>query len=373
VRVSKLRYLIQVGFFVLLIYAGMLGLRRLTVWGHELSLPTLSCEYAQLRVMKCYLHDLQTFATRGAADRYMSLIEPTVFFLLLCLLAGRAWCGWACPLGLIQDIASDARAKLGFGSWRAGRRTKEAFAFTAYALLGFMVVIAVLIGRPDSRLYPLAGSLASPYCLICPGRQVLPLLQGDAANFLLFDRFTAVTRVMSALAMLTVGLFVLGMPVMRRFWCRICVLGILMQFLRVNRWSLFALTKEPKRCTYCGACERACPVDISEVFEERERTTMRQTDCQLCLKCVEACPEDDALKAKWAGRVVMSLGMCAGNWAEDKGVVHGHGDGSVHGHGMRYGNQSRSAGLKGDEVWFGQYEWVQRWFSWRRFSRSARS
>jgi polyferredoxin len=258
-----------------------------------------------LRVAKCYLHDLQTFATRGAADHYLSLLEPTLFFLLFCLLFGRAWCGWACPLGTIQDVASDLRAKLGLRYWRAGVRSKEVFAFTAYALLGFMVAIAVLIGRPESRLYPLAGSLATPYCLICPGRQVLPLFQGDAANLLLFDRYTAVTRTMSVLAMATVGLFVLGMPVMRRFWCRLCVLGILMQFLRVNRWSLFALTKAPKRCTYCGSCSRACPVDILEIYEERERTAVRLADCHLCLKCVEACPEDEALTAKWAGRVVM--------------------------------------------------------------------
>jgi polyferredoxin len=280
-------------------------MRRLTIGGHEPSLPTLSCEYARHKVMKCYLHDLQTFLTRGAADRYKSLIEPTAYFLMFCFLFGRAWCGWACPLGFVQDCTSHVRTALGFGSVRAGRRAKKAFATTAYALLGIAVFLSVFIGRPESRLYPYAGSLTAPYCQLCPARQVLPMMQGDATNFLLYDRYTPLTRVMSVLGMVTVAAFLLGMPVMRRFWCRFCALGILMRLLRINRWAALGLVKDTQRCTYCGSCERACPVDIHEIFEERERASARLAHCHLCLKCVEACPEDGVLEARMAGKRLM--------------------------------------------------------------------
>lgn len=303
-RVSRLRFIVQALFFVLFVYAGLLGMRRLTIGGREPSLPTLSCEYARQKVMKCYLHDLQTFLTRGAADRYVSLIEPTAFFLLFCLLAGRAWCGWACPLGFLQDCVSRVRAWLGLGFVRAGPRARNAFAWTAYVFLGLAVFLSVFIGRPKSRLYPMQASLTAPYCLICPARQMLPLLQGDANNFLLFDQFTAVTKVMSILGMVTVAMFLLGSPVMRRFWCRFCAMGILMRFLRINRWARLGLVKDPHRCTYCGSCERACPVDITEIYEEREDASARVPACHLCLQCVEACPEDGALEARWFGRKI---------------------------------------------------------------------
>jgi len=304
VRVARLRFIVQALFFVLFLYAGLLGMRRLTIAGREPSLPTFSCEYARQKIVKCYLHDLQTFATRGAADRYVSLIEPTLFFLFFCLLAGRAWCGWACPLGFLQDCISHVRVALGFGCVRAGPRARAAFAWTAYAFLGLAVFLSVFIGRPESRLYPLQGSLTSPYCQICPARQLLPLVQADASNFLLYDRFTAATRVMSVLGMVTVSMFVFGAPVMRRFWCRFCAMGILMRLLRINRWSCLGLVKDPKRCTYCGTCERVCPVDISQVYHEREDRSVRLAACHLCLKCVEGCPEDGVLEARWFGRKV---------------------------------------------------------------------
>jgi len=303
-RVSRLRFGVQALCFVLFVYAGLLGMRRLTILGREPPLPTLSCEFAKQKIVTCYLFDLQTFLTRGAADHYVSLIEPTVFFLLFLLLLGRAWCGWACPLGFLQDCVEKIRAALGFGFLRAGPRAKRIFAGTAYTLLVSAVFLSIFIGRAESRLYPLQNSLAAPYCQICPARQLLPLAQGDTKNLLLYDRYTPTTRVMSVLAMVAVGSFLLLAPVMRRFWCRICIMGILMRFLRVNRWAVFGLVKEPRRCTYCGSCERVCPVDIREVFEERVRKPLHVADCHLCLKCVEACAEDNVLEARWLGRRV---------------------------------------------------------------------
>jgi len=306
VRVSRLRFTVQALCFVLFVYAGLLGLRRLRIAGRELSLPTLSCEFLQYKTVTCYLYDLQAFLTRGATERYISLIEPTVIFLTFCFFFGRAWCGWVCPLGFLQDLISDLRAApgLGLGFLRAGPRAKRAFTITAYSLLGLAVFLAVFIGRPESRLYPFAGSLATPYCQICPALQLLPLAQGDARNFLLFNRDTAVSEAMSALGIVAVASFLLMTPVMRRFWCRLCAMGILLRLLRVNRWAMLGLAKEPRRCTYCGTCERVCPVDIREVFEERKKWSVRVGDCHLCLKCVEACGEDNALQARWLGATV---------------------------------------------------------------------
>jgi ferredoxin len=365
-RVSTLRFCVQLLFFVLFVYAGLWGMRQLRIGRHEPSFPTLSCEFVQNKVIKCYLLDLQRSLMNGASNWYMGLIEPTVFFLAFCLLLGRAWCGWICPLGFLQDCIGWIRAALGLGYLRSGPRAKRVYAVTAYSLLGMTVFLSFFLGRPESRLYagpntsrsdnssrtgtrirncqfcrpgetshghpdggccavcriippsvpaPLGEigrggtqwqvGLAVPYCQICPALQLLPLAQGDTKSFLLFDHSTASGWVMSILAVTTLASFLLLTPVMRRFWCRLCAMGILMRFLRVNRWAMFELVKEPHRCTYCGSCERACPMDITEIFEERVKPSVRVADCHLCLKCVEACAEDHVLEAHLLGRRVM--------------------------------------------------------------------
>jgi ferredoxin len=56
------------------------------------------------------------------------------------------------------------------------------------------------------------------------------------------------------------------------------------------------LRKEGKRCTKCGICQRSCPVQVEEVYEEKEKEKIAPSDCILCFRCVEMCPEKDALK-----------------------------------------------------------------------------
>ncbi|MCX8037607.1 MAG: 4Fe-4S binding protein [Candidatus Sumerlaeia bacterium] len=361
-RVSRLRFVTQALCFVFFVYAGMWGLNRITVGGREATLPTLSCEFVEYKVIRCYLLDLQTALTEGAAYGYARLIEPTVFFLLFCLLLGRAWCGWICPLGFVQDCIGSVRAAAGLGHRPLGPSAKQWLARTAYALLGLTVFLSFFSGRPESRLYPpaalqladgMAGavgvtvqkcrfclpgepsaghkqsgccpqcqvattgtvavaatgsgatdwqeSLLTPYCQVCPAFQLLPLAQGNTANLLAINRANPAGWAMGLLAAAALAALVVGTPITRRFWCRLCAMGILLRLLRVNRWSLLGLRKDVRRCTYCGACERACPVDIVEVFRRRSGEKIRLPACHLCLKCVEACGEDNVLEARWGG------------------------------------------------------------------------
>jgi ferredoxin len=63
-----------------------------------------------------------------------------------------------------------------------------------------------------------------------------------------------------------------------------------------NRVSFLSLRKEGKRCTKCGVCQRSCPVQVKEVYEEKKKEKIASSDCTLCYRCVEMCPEKDALK-----------------------------------------------------------------------------
>jgi polyferredoxin len=80
-------------------------------------------------------------------------------------------------------------------------------------------------------------------------------------------------------------------------WCRLCPLGALLGFL--NKFSFLSLRKEGKRCTKCGICLRSCPVQVREVYEEKVKQRVTPDECILCFRCVEMCPEKDALKASF--------------------------------------------------------------------------
>jgi ferredoxin len=307
---SRLRLIIQVICFVLLVYAGLLGMRRITVADREPSFPALSCEYGR-PIAKCFLYDLQYLATTDAAGHYRRLIEPVLFFLGLGLLLGRMWCGWICPLGFVQDLATRARVALGVGRAtspvnypiRLGPRARAGLHWTAWGLFGVTTFLALVIGWPGSRLYAYRNALMRPYCQLCPSKQLSPLLTGNVGGFLHIDRFDGLSVFMSLLGIAVFLVFLVGIFPIRRLWCRVCAMGLLMRALRFNRWSVVSLRKDVRRCTRCGNCARVCPVDIQQVYLERERADVAPGECHLCLKCAEACPEDGVLSArvlKWS-------------------------------------------------------------------------
>jgi ferredoxin len=68
--------------------------------------------------------------------------------------------------------------------------------------------------------------------------------------------------------------------------------------------AFIKLKKDSRKCTMCEVCYNVCPVDIEQVFKEREREDVTFSDCILCLKCIEYCPEDDALRATFLGKPI---------------------------------------------------------------------
>ena len=170
----------------------------------------------------------------------------TVIFLLT-LVAGRAFCGYLCPVGAVQEIAYVApvpkvvlRRKTAFALVRAGFFAVflvMAFAFSASLLAWFGV-------RDFFYLLPTAGTLA----------------------------FVAVLLVSTTLY---------------RPFCRlVCPYGLL---LSLAGWKSVLRLQRTGACIGCGKCERACPTD------EANREDAK-SECYLCGRCTDACPVEGALQ-----------------------------------------------------------------------------
>jgi polyferredoxin len=110
--ITRFRFYFQIAAFGLLIYGGYLAIDISS------NLPTFACPFVgKGRGGTCYLYPLQHQVNMPLAQfisgRGLSLLTGLATFILLFILFNKAWCGFACPLGTIQDWATKLRSKLG--------------------------------------------------------------------------------------------------------------------------------------------------------------------------------------------------------------------------------------------------------------------
>jgi len=295
-NISRLRWIIRIISFVVLIFGGVTGLYL------GRFLPAFVCGYvgSHLRSGMCALASFQSAFSYSSWESYKYLGEIFLYFSLLTILIGRAWCGWICPFGFLQDVLDLIRKKihLGYCNFSEGVRAK------LRCIKWIFLFIALLL--PLWAAYPVfapsvAMELRVPFCQLCPGKYILPLVTSDISRVAV-DYNNATTITLTILGLVFSGLVIIGASIKRRFWCPYCPLGLLLSFYR--KISFIKLKKNCRKCTMCEICYNVCPVEIQQVFKERERENVTFTDCTLCLKCVEYCPEDDALRATFLGRTV---------------------------------------------------------------------
>jgi ferredoxin-type protein NapH len=293
-KITRLRLVGQIILASTIIYLGYLGVRMIQWNNITLVLPTLSCHYLTERIATCYIYTVQDLLLSGWKFGYTNLIVPTIIFLILGLFVGRAWCSWVCPIGFIQDLTTRLRNYLKLSHYSLSEKLKQAAVFTKWFFVLYLITIALGIGIPHFFLKAYQYDLILPFCQICPGKQIFPLLAGRFNEFLPVSTMSTLTTVMSYLAIISFVFYVGTTAFIRRMWCRLCPMAIFLGYL--NKISFLTLRKDGKRCTKCGICLRACPVQVKEVYEEKEKERIDPSSCILCYRCVEMCPEKDTLK-----------------------------------------------------------------------------
>jgi ferredoxin-type protein NapH len=294
--VSRLRFYFQIGAFLVLIYGGYLALDLSN------SLPAFACAFVDSRSGLCYLYPIQhgfnLAWNQFIGPRGIALLSGLVAFFVLFAFLNKAWCGFACPLGTIQDWIANLRKKFGvrYATYNEGsfRRLKS----IKYILLALVIVIPLGIGNSFFGLPKFSHDLGTAYCMICPARTILPLSVGDASQ-LSVNFSSATTTIATGLGMAVTGLFLTGSFIKKRFFCLFCPMSAL-QFA-FSRMSLLRLTKNGGKCTRCGNCYRVCDMGISGIADDVTSKFIVKDDCMMCFKCVEACPEEKCLTVSLPG------------------------------------------------------------------------
>ncbi len=295
VNLRSFRFWLQIAFFALFVYGGYFAINL----GN--SLPTFACGFNQEgRGGVCFLLPLQHLLSGNWSRLFsyagIAVLMAFLYFALWFIVLNKAWCGFACPLGTLQDWITSLRTKIGIRYSRYSQGQFRNLTVIKYILLALTMLIPLAIGGGF-----LSHSMGTPFCDICPGRMIIPLFTGDASQFTI-DFSDKTSMVLTALGMFITGLFFVGAFVKKRFFCFFCPMSAL-QYL-FSKPALLNLKKDGDKCTRCGDCFRVCDLEIKEIADDVENKRIMQDDCILCLKCVAACPEDGALKVTFIGKTI---------------------------------------------------------------------
>ncbi len=189
--------------------------------------------------------------------------------------SGRAVCGWACPIGLLQRVTGRVARRL----HRRFRVFKKLSQHPIEPYLRYIKYFNLLI---LVMLTPfLIGFLFTD---VCP----VGFLTGTIPTLILYPgRF--IPNPFFGVALIIFVLFFILILTVERGWCRyFCPIGAILapfnkiSYLRVARAPPHIFDKE---CLHCNACSNICPMGIDVP------TMNRSPECILCGKCIEVCPK----------------------------------------------------------------------------------
>ena len=72
-----------------------------------------------------------------------------------------------------------------------------------------------------------------------------------------------------------------------------------------SRFAFLKIEGDKEKCTQCGACNKACPMDINIMEYVSNGERVLSTECIFCLTCTTVCPEgilDDTFRMDVGGK-----------------------------------------------------------------------
>lgn len=168
------------------------------------------------------------------------------------MLYGRGYCGWACWTAMVIDFLPYKKNKTGRAPKKWERLRVVHF---AVSLILVLVLWFLLRYRPDTE-----------------GNGTLAWLIGG--NVLYFA-----TAIILAFALRD-----------NRAFCKyVCPVTVFLK--ATSRFALIKVEGDAEKCTSCGACSRACPMDIDVMGYVKNGERVLSTECTFCHTCTTVCPQ----------------------------------------------------------------------------------
>src|SRR5208282_1564662 len=223
--------------------------------------------------------------------------------LLIGAVVGRAFCGWVCPIGFIQDIITTLKDKLDFVSPRAHKSGKKFKYFLLFLTFLFSGTLGLALYSGTGLEYKSAlGVFATgPFTIISPdgtlfgtipalirlaSENIVSIISKPPTIQEVWNQLTKVPPLLALRLLILLGFFGAAWKV-PRFFCRyICPTGALMAILQ--KYSFAGIKRDPVKCTKCPHCEVKCPMQINILDLSWEK--FNDPECIMCMECIDACP-----------------------------------------------------------------------------------
>ena len=183
--------------------------------------------------------------------------------LLTSLFLGRAFCGWVCPGGGIQEacfIANDRKSKGGRYNW-----------------------IKYFIWVPWISIIVFFAIKAHGYHTIDPFLQTTHGI--SVAHPVDYVPFYIIVGLITILA------FTTGKRGFCHYACWVAPFMVTGTKIRTFfKWPALRLTSDKEKCTSCKKCSTICNMSL-DVMNMVQRGSMEDSECILCGICVEVCPK----------------------------------------------------------------------------------
>ena len=234
--------------------------------------PGLNCYSCPGAIAACPLGALQSHL---ASMKFKFPYYIVGFLIFFGAVLGRAVCGFLCPFGFFQDLLY----KIPFNK-------KNRFKIDKFLRYLKYAVLAVLV-----LLLPITCDLIPFFCkYVCPS--------GTIAGIWLAAADSNIRSVLGPLfswkLILLLIFIVLGLIIRRPFCKYICPLGAIYGFF--NRVALYRMTVDRDKCVNCGACARACQMNVDPAKNPNSM------ECIRCGECIDACPHKALHMGFTAGR-----------------------------------------------------------------------
>lgn len=192
------------------------------------------------------------------------------FLIFIGALMGRIVCGWLCPFGLIQDLLHKIPFPKKIQTFRGDKLLRK---------LKYLILVVFVILLP-MFLVDILGQGAPYFCkLICPAGTLeggLPLvllnksMRGALGWLYAWKNFLLIVTIL------------LSMAIYRPFCKYICPLGAIYSVF--NPISIFRYRLDKEKCVHCGACAKACQMQVDPV------ENANHPECIRCGACKKSCP-----------------------------------------------------------------------------------
>lgn len=231
--------------------------------------PGLNCYSCPGALGSCPIGALQ--ATLGNRN-YKFAFYVLGFLMIVGAFFGRLVCGWLCPFGLVQDLIY----KIPFFKKLKKLPGDKFLKWLKFVMLALFVIILPLFAVD-------AFGQGSPwFCkYICPsgtlGAGVPLTVLNEGLRSIIGWLYTWKVAILIVIVFLSILVY--------RPFCRyLCPLGAIYGLF--NPVSLYRYKIDESKCTSCGACQKACKIDI-KTFK-----TPNSMECIRCGDCIKACPHN---------------------------------------------------------------------------------